>query len=153
MLVSLILSFLLYISYIIYLRVKYKPDCISQSYYLLKHKNIFTTWVIAVSVLIFPAWVEISPENFQFLSFLSVITLISVGVFPRYLEEDRMPHIIGAATTCILSIIWNIVTGTVIIPLILLIIAVIISVFKNRLFWIECLAFLNIYFSILSLVL
>ena len=147
----LILSIIVYAGYTSYIRIKYKPDCISQSYYLLKNGNIFTVCIIAVAFLTFPAWVEISPIYFQFLPFLSVVALTLVGLCPRYLEQDRVPHIAGASVTCILSIVWNIVSGTLLIPAILLIVLILLFAFniRDKLFWTECLAFLNIYSSII----
>ena len=142
----LILSLTIYIGYTVYIRIKYKPDCISQSYYLLNNGNIFTACIVAIAFLTFPAWVEISPICFQFLPFLSVIALMLVGLCPRYLEKDRIPHIAGASITCILSIVWNIVSGTLLIPALLLIVLILLFVFnvKDKLFWTECLAFLDI---------
>ena len=147
----LILSLAIYIGYRVYIRIKYKPDCISQSYYLLNNGNIFTACIVAIAFLTFPAWVEISPICFQFLPFLSVIALVLVGLCPRYLGQDRIPHIAGASITCILSIVWNIVSGTLLIPALLLIVLILIFALnvKDKLFWTECLAFLNIYSSII----
>lgn len=147
----LILSIIIYTGYISYIRIKYKPDCISQSYYLLKNGNIFTICIIAVAFLTFPAWVEISPIYFQFLPFLSVVALALVGLCPRYLGQDRILHIAGASVTCILSIVWNIVSGTLLIPAILLIVLILLFALniRDKLFWTECLAFLNIYSSII----
>jgi hypothetical protein len=104
-----------------------------------------------MAFLTFPAWVEISPIYFQFLPFLSVVALTLVGLCPRYLEQDRVPHIAGASVTCILSIVWNIVSGTLLIPTILLIVSILLFAFniRDKLFWTECLAFLNIYSSII----
>ncbi len=147
--IFLTLSFIIWLSYIIYINIKYKPNCISQSYYYLKN-NIFPIWIFLVSILIFPAWVEISPENFQFLPFLSVVALTIVGIYPKYLSCDRIPHLGAAITTGILSVIWNIVTDTLIVPKLLLLLVCYILVSRVRkLFWIECLAFMNIYISIL----
>lgn len=147
----LILSIIIYTGYTSYIRIKYKPDCISQSYYLLKNGNIFTICILSIAFLTFPAWVEISPICFQFLPFLSVVALMLVGLCPRYLGQDRVPHIAGASVTCILSIVWNIVSGTLLIPAILLIVLILLFVFnvRDKLFWTECLAFLNIYSSII----
>ena len=149
-LTCLILSLILYISYISYTYIKYKPSCISETYYCLKKKELFTIWILLVSFLIFPSWVEISPVNFQFLSFLSVISLGSVGINPRYLESQRMAHIVSAALAVIISLVWNIVVGQYIIPIILAVLVIILYVFrvKNLLFWVECAAFSNIYLSI-----
>ena len=149
--VCLVLSLTLYTTYTSYTYIKYKPSCISETYYCLKKKELFTVWILLVSFLIFPSWVEISPINFQFLPFLSVVSLASVGLAPKYLGEDRKAHIVSAALTSIISLIWNIVSGMYIIPLILGILIIILAAFKahNLLFWIENTAFLNIYFSII----
>lgn len=148
----LIVSCMLYVGYVSYIRIKYKPDCISQSYYLIKNKNIFSVWMVCVSFLIFPAWVELSPIYFQFLPFLSAVFLAAVGLFPRYLGKDRKPHIISATIACIISLVWNIVAGVMYIPLFLIIILILLVVFniKDKLFWTECLAFSNIYLSIFT---
>lgn len=149
--VCLSLSLILYISYISYTYVKYKPSCISETYYCLNKKELFTIWMLLVSFLIFPSWVEISPINFQFLPFLSVILLSSVGLAPKYLGGDRKMHIISAALTTIISLIWNIVSGIYVIPILLGILVIILATLKakNLLFWIENTAFLNIYLSVI----
>lgn len=145
------ISFIIYVLYIVYIYVKYQPDCISQSYYLLKNKNIFTLWIILVAFSLFPYWVEISPIYFQFLPFLSVCSLAIVGLCPNYLDSDRTIHITAASITCILSLIWNLVTGTYLLPILFCMILIIlyVSKVKNCFFWAENLAFLNIYLSIL----
>lgn len=150
-LVCLILSVTLYTLYVSIVYSKYKPSCISESYYKVKCGHMFTIWILLVSFLIFPAWVEISPINFQFLPFLSVLSLASVGLAPKYLGEDRKAHIISASLTSIISLIWNITSGVYVIPLILGVLIIILAAFKahNLLFWIENSAFLNIYLSII----
>lgn len=150
-LTCLVISLILYAGYITYIYIKYKPDCISRSYYLLKNKYIFTIWIILVACLIFPAWVEISLIYFQFLPFLSVCSLAIVGLCPNYLDSDRIVHITAASVTCILSLIWNLVTGMYLLPILFCIILTIlyVSKAKNCFFQTENLAFLNIYLSIL----
>ena len=105
--------------------------------------------MVVIAFLTFPAWVEISPICFQFLPFLSVIALVLVGIYPRYLGQDRVTHIVGASIAGILSVVWNIVSGILLIPALLLIVLILIFAFniRDKLFWIECLAFLNIYSS------
>lgn len=148
--VCLIISRILFFIYIVIVYAKYRPSCISESYYKLKHKNIFSIWLITISFLILPQWLEITPDNFQFVSFLSVISLIVVALSPRYLENDRKLHIIAACATAILSLLWTFVTGfyqPLIIFIIILIMLYLLKA-KNLLFWIEISAFLNIYISI-----
>lgn len=149
--VCLVLSIISYTTYVTYTYIKYKPSCISETYYCLKRKGLFTAWMLLVSFLIFPSWVEISPVSFQFLPFLSVVSLASVGLAPKYLEEDRKVHIVSATLTSIISLIWNIVSGAYVFPIVLAILVIILAVLKanNLLFWIENTAFLNIFLSII----
>lgn len=149
--ICLVLSLIFYSVYTSYTYIKYKPSCISETYYCLKKQKLFTVWMLLVSFLIFPSWVEISPINFQFLPFLSVVSLSSVGINPRYLESQRTAHIVSAALAVIISLVWNIVTGQYIIPILLGILLIILYALriKNLLFWTECTAFSNIYLSIL----
>ena len=149
--VCLVLSVIFYTTYVTYTYIKYKPSCISETYYCIRRKSLFTAWILLVSFLIFPSWVEISPVSFQFLPFLSVVSLASVGLAPKYLEEDRKVHIISAALTSIISLIWNIASGTYVIPIALAILVIILVVLKanNLLFWVENTAFLNIFLSII----
>lgn len=150
-LISIILSFIVYLIYVCIVYRKYQPSCISESYYLIKNKNLFTIWIILVAFLIFPAWVEISPINFQFLPFLSVIALSLVGINPRYLESQRIVHVLSAVIAGIISLVWNIVIHQYLIPILLIGLLIILYIIKikNPLFWIECTAFLNIYLSII----
>lgn len=150
-LICLLLSAILYFTYTSTTYIKYKPSCISETYYCINKKELFTIWMLLVSFLIFPAWVEISPISYQFLPFLSTVSLASVGIAPKYLGEDRVVHITSAALTLIISLIWNIVCGIYIIPILLGIILIIVLILKvrNELFWAENLAFLNIYMSII----
>lgn len=111
---------------------------------------MFTVWMLLVSFLIFPSWVECSPICFQFLPFLSSVALGIVGLNPKYLGPDRVAHIVATGITTIISLIWNIVTGMYIVPIVLLIGVIILWLAKvpNPLFWTECAAFSNIYLSI-----
>lgn len=149
-LVCLISSIVLYLLYTTAVYIIYKPSCISESYYKIKHGYMFTVWMLLVSFLIFPAWVECSPISFQFLPFLSSVALGIVGLNPKYLGSDRIAHITFTAVAVILSLTWSIVTGMYIIPLILGIILMVLCFVpaKNKLFWIENLAFSNIYLSV-----
>lgn len=146
----LVLSRTVFFIYVCTIYAKYKPSCISESYYLLKHKWIFTLWVIAIAFLTFPAWLDASPDNFQALAFLSVISLIGIGIAPRYLENDRKIHISATCFAALFSLIWTAVTGLFILPIVLSIILLILYFIKipNILFWIETSAFLNIFIQI-----
>lgn len=149
-LICLTLSIVIYILYTSYTYIKYSPSCISETYYHIRRKDLFTLWLVIVSFLIFPSWVEISPENIQFLPFLSVIFLSIVGISPKYLDEDRKVHIVSALLTSTISLIWSAFCVQYMIPIVLgIAIILLIMKPKNLLFWVENLAFLNIYLSIL----
>ena len=148
--ICLVLSRAVFFIYISIIYPKYKPSCISESYYLLKHKWIFTLWVILIAFLTLPSWLDASPDNFQFLAFLSSISLIGIGIAPRYLENDRKIHISSTCFAALFSLIWTVITGFYILPIILSIVLLILYIIKipNILFWIETSAFLNIFISI-----
>lgn len=151
-LICLILSMLVYTMYISIVCFKYKvPSCISETYYMLNNKWLFTAWLIAVAFLLFPAWVSISGVCYQFITFLSVVALCIVGLSPRYLDSQRISHIVFTCITLILSIIWNIVSGMYTIILILLVVCILLCfIFRShKLFVAENIAFANIYISTL----
>lgn len=150
-LVCLISSIVIYLLYVSVVYVKYRPSCISESYYKINHGYMFTVWMLLVSFLIFPSWVECSPICFQFLPFLSSVALGVVGLNPQYLGSGRIAHIVATGITATISLIWNIVTGIYVIPIMLLIGVIILWLIKikNPIFWTECAAFSNIYLSIL----
>lgn len=150
-LISLFTSMLVYVVYISIVCFKYGvPDCISKTYYLTKG-NIFTYWIIAIALLLFPAWVSITSATYQFITFLSVVSLCGVGLAPRYLSDQRTQHMVFALIAIALSIIWSIV-ACVYIPLLIAFCASIALslIFPSyKLFIVESLAFINIYVSVL----
>ena len=151
-LVCLILSMLVYVMYISIVCFKYGvPDCISRTYYMLDNKRIFTAYMIAIALLLFPAWVSISGIMYQFITFLAVVSLCLVGLFPEYLSSQRTFHIVFTCIALLLSIIWSILSGMYIILISAVIIYIpLYFIFKQyRLFIAENLAFINIYISTL----
>lgn len=145
-----LMSLISFYSYIGILYSKHKIDSISQSYYIVQPNYIFSIWIILTSLLIFPTWVEFSPEQYQFLSFISIVFLIIVGISPRYLGDDKKIHTISAIATCVISIIYTIITQGYYILILLLLLIVILKLLKvnNFLFWLETIAFSNIYLTL-----
>lgn len=151
-LICLILSMLVYVLYISIVCLKYKvPDCLSRTYYLIKNKDVFTYWMISLSLLMFPAWVAISGITYQFITFISVVSLIGVGIMPRYLQDQKLGHILCACIAAILSVIWSILSGVYFMVLILAVTTSVLCFFypKYYLFILENVAFMNIYLSAL----
>lgn len=145
------ISLLIYLIFIIYIYIKYKPSCISESYYLLKYPRLFTVWIFLVVGTVFPLWVETSPENYQFMTFLSVVCLLGVGIFPNYLQTDKRKHIIATIGAAALSIVWGLLFKSYITLIAFIIVGLLLIFFKKKqkLFWIENTAFLQIYTQIL----
>lgn len=148
------MSLFIYIVYLCITISKYgsKMDCISSTFYLNKRKWVFSAVIIAISFLILPSWLEISGDNYTFLAFLSTSLLSVVGICPRYLEDERRIHIASVLLSCVISLIWNLVSGTYILPIIGLIILLLYKVIfnvKDLALASEIMAFINIYISII----
>lgn len=146
------ISLIIYLIYIIYIYIKYKPSCISESYYLIKYPSLFTLWIFLVCITLLPIWLEVTPDNYQFLPFLSTVFLIGVGVFPKYLHIDRKNHIISAIGASILSAVWGLLMQSYLIMYTFIIISLLLIFLKKdqKLFWIENTAFLQIYLQIIN---
>lgn len=104
-----ILSLLCILFYIIYVVIKYGiPHSLSATYYSLVHKVIFSL-VLAVSAgLILPTLLSITPDRFQFLTFLSIAGIMFVAAAPDY-ENDSLTdtiHTGSAIIALILSQVW-----------------------------------------------
>lgn len=149
-----LLSFTIYVTYVCVCVKRYgsKMDCISSTFYLNKRKWIFSAIIISISFLILPSWLEISGDNYTFLAFLSTVLLSIVGICPRYLEDERRIHIASVVLSCVLSLIWNIVSGTYILPIIGLILLLLYKAIfnvKDLALASEVMGFANIYVSVI----
>lgn len=149
-----LLSLIIYIVYLCICLKRYgsKMDCISSTFYLNKRKWIFGAIIISISFLILPSWLEISGDNYTFLAFLSTLLLSIVGICPKYLGDERRIHLASVALSCILSLIWNIVSGTYVLPIIGLILLLLYKVIfnvKDLALASEVMGFANIYTSII----
>lgn len=90
------------------IKAKKIPASISASFYAIKHKwwFRFTMWVVPM-LLMYP-FMEISPENIQFLLFLSLVGMIMVGSAPDFKNDkcQNRIHMAGAVMACLFSQIW-----------------------------------------------
>lgn len=151
-----ILSFLLILTYIIIYVTKYGiPHSLSQTYYGITHKLLFSITIIISSLLIFPTMLEKTSENLQFLVFLTLCGIIFVGFTPNFKDSKMIDniHMISAGTSLITSQILILLTK----PLLLLFWIFIIiyisqqkeikNIFENSniIFWSEIIMMLIIY--------
>jgi len=93
------------------------PESISQSYYEFEKrkswaKNLFSLSLIATIGLLMPAWISMSSENFQFLVFLSCVSILFVAFSPNFLDDLAYEvHLGGAILGCTCAGVWILVDG------------------------------------------
>lgn len=84
------------------------PTSLSETYYLLpKRKGLFQAAMIAGGFLALPAWIEASPDTWQFLAFLGCAGLIFVGAAPAFLDHfEGKIHYTATAIASAAAIPW-----------------------------------------------
>lgn len=161
MLILTIISLLMILSYIIIICIKNNgiPIHISQSYYILQHKFWFSFTMIALTFMLIPPLLSITPSNLQFLSFFTGASIGFIGVTPNFLEEfEGKIHEIAACIAILCSQLLIILLNPIILSTwIIYIVGIFIYMFvrknnnfykTNPLFWIEVISFFNIYILI-----
>lgn len=151
----LIASFLSLTVYLIYaVRVCGIPASVSDTYYILLRKRrpawLFQLAMILTGGLLLPEWLEATPENIQFLAFLTCGALIFVGATPLFKEtEQRVIHITATVISGLSTLAWEVASGYWVAPVILLAAAIPYGIYKRRiLFFVELAAFASAYFCI-----
>lgn len=73
------------------------PESISSLVYEMKHKWLWSVWIVAVGMLLFPRLMTKMPEMWQFVGFLMILALIGTALTPLFVSEKRTAHyIIGS---------------------------------------------------------
>lgn len=162
MIILLIISMIICIGYlgVTYLIHGVTPS-ISMSYYKWKDLDkfygiLFTLFCWGVGFTIIPVWLELTPTTWQFTAFLSAAGLLFVGASPSFKDYslERDVHTIGAGICFVSSLIWSAIVGSPIILTIavLLIAGAIITRIKNLTYWLEIIAFVNMYIQLMLLI-
>ena len=110
------LSFTIILTYILYIICKYGvPHSISQSYYLIKHKWIFSLVLISSVALILPGMLEM---EYSYLAFPALCGVLFVAATPNFKDDELTDdvHTYSAIVSLIFSQLWVIFTN----PLVLL---------------------------------
>lgn len=116
--ILLIISCIVLIGYCLYMTVvnnKELPESISETSYISKNRYNttlpFSILCFICAIGIFPLWVSISPENWQFLTFLSCGGMIFAGCTPLFKEEfESTIHYTSGIIAFISGLIWLCVT-------------------------------------------
>ena len=129
---------------------------ISDSYYALRKHNIlslftFFCWGTAFPLMIY--WIELLPNDLDFLPFIACGGLLFVGASPAFrdLELERKVHSISAIICAIAAYTWTFLYGSIFLGInfILLSIVLYFILKRNKIYWLELIAFANIYTQLL----
>lgn len=153
--------------YLIYnsaaLRLFGVPESLSNTFYLynnkMKHLGIlFPIMMISMAGLLLPAWLEISESsNLQFTAFLAAAGIIFTGSAPAFKRDDleKKVHTVSALVAAIFALLWVIFVSKLwfMILIWLAVVALIAFVTKtiksSYIYWLETIAFMSTFTSIL----
>jgi hypothetical protein len=139
------------------------PKSLSDTYYLYKDKKdwmriFFPLMMFSMVGLLMPAWLEISAGSMlQFLAFLAAASIAFVGAAPTFKNGgmDYKVHSISAYCAAVFSILWVILVSKLwIMPIIWLVFITLLailtkSVKTSTIYWLETVAFMSTFISIM----
>ena len=129
---------------------------ISDSYYKLKEYNfssVFTIfcWVVSIPLMIY--WIDYSSTDWNFIPFIVCASLAFVGASPAFkdLEMERKIHSISAIVCAVGAYVWSILFGSVFLSVNFILLSGILYflIKNNKIYWLELMAFINIYLQLL----
>jgi hypothetical protein len=113
MIIPAVCSLVLLGTYTIWFCVKYSiPESLSQSYYYIPWKPLWTLVLMAAGFLVLPECMDrASNAPTQIIPFVGIFGLLLVAAAPRVRDYERTTHIIGASVAGIFSQLWVILYG------------------------------------------
>lgn len=92
------------------------PESISVTSYIFQENGkkyyFFSIFCAIVAIILFPIWINISHENYQFLTFLSCMGIAFAGATPFFKEEFNKPiHYTAGIIAVTAYLIWMILSG------------------------------------------
>ena len=164
---SLICVFIAFIIYLIYNGIAIKlfgiPESLSDTYYLYKEKKdwmriFFPLMMFSMVGLLMPAWLEISAGSMlQFLAFLAAASIAFVGAAPTFKNGgmDYKVHSISAYCAAVFSILWVVLVSKLwIMPIIWFVFITLLAILTkstktSTIYWLETVAFMSTFVSIM----
>ena len=164
---SLICVFIAFIIYLIYNGIAIKlfgiPESLSDTYYLYKEKKdwmriFFPLMMFSMVGLLMPAWLEISAGSMlQFLAFLAAASIAFVGAAPTFKNGgmDYKVHSISAYCAVVFSILWVVLVSKLwIMPIIWFVFITLLAILTkstktSTIYWLETVAFMSTFVSIM----
>lgn len=159
-----IIAFLLYLVYNgVVLGAFGVPKSLSMTFYLFQEKKkwariFFPIMMISTAFLLLPAWLEISAlSSLQFLAFLAAAGILFVGAAPAFKSSnlENTVHMTSAIVAAIFAILWVVLVSklwwvilvwSAITGLIMLVTK---TVKSSYIYWLETIAFMSTFTSIL----
>lgn len=140
------------------------PKSLSDTFYLYKKKKdwlriLFPIMMMSLVALLMPAWLEISAgTSLQFLVALASAGIMFTGAAPAFMSSDleNKVHTYSAIGAAVFALLWVIFVSHMwwLIPVWFVITALIAvltkSVKKSLIFWLETIAFLSTFVSIIG---
>ena len=120
------------------------PISISNTYYMWSEKGVrmlftFVMWAVGVPILIY--WIQISPQVYQFLPFLSISGMLFVGAACAFKETlTKEVHFTSAGVWASTALLYFILRGSyesIVVGATIGILGLILNKFTNFTFWAE----------------
>lgn len=143
-----IISFLIIFTYLLYIVLKFGiPRSISQTYYLVNHKWVFSAVLLSSTALILPVMLEM---EYSHLAFLGLGGILFVAAAPNFMESELVDsvHTWSAIFAFIFSQIWVAITNPYILIVWILFLIFAIKNKHNYKFYAEIIMLLTIYLTL-----
>ena len=153
--------FLFFIYNIVSLLIFGVPKSLSATFYLYKErldvlKVLFPATIGMLVICLMPCWLHISHgSNFQFLSFLSAMSLAFVGASPSFNESlEGVVHKVSAYLCALCAILWIILVTPFWYVILIVLVAIIAAALLTKtwktcyVYWLEMVAFLSTFTTI-----
>lgn len=101
------------VAYLFYSLKDGVPDSISATYYTLGDKGWMCPLVMFLTgTLLYPVWMDVSQEAYEYLVFLACTSLWFVAAAPCFrLELEGTVHYSAAVACCLCAVTWQIFEG------------------------------------------
>ena len=130
-----VLSCVIFTSYVCAMTVKYGAKEVVSEYAYEGGMTLFTACIGASAALLMPAMIEAAPENWKVLGFLAAAALIFVAVAPHYKGDEAKLHKIAAKVAGVCAVAWGMATCWEIVALSLVAYVGILKITDSKLTW------------------
>lgn len=159
-----LLAFLIYGMYnLVALYIFGVPNSLSQTFYLFQERKkwqmiLFPIMMFMMAFSLMLAWLEISEgHNLQFMTFFAAAGIMFTGAAPAFNSSDleNKVHTISATLAAIFSLLWVILVAKLWYIILIWFIVILLfavmtkTVKKSTIYWLETVAFLSTFTSII----